>query len=218
MLRIAITGTHSVGKTTLTQALSERFELPMIREVARDVIKRAGYCTTTAYIQNADLHTKQAIQEEIFLAQLREENTFKKNGFVADRSIFDPIAYSVVYGISGDPLHKMIGSAITHALGSYDLLVYIPPMFSPVCDGFRDTSEEIRIAVDECLTKYIEAFELVGGTVLIIESQTVEERIEEVVAATRGLQIIMACEEINNNCKKGEMNEQATIFDLARSD
>lgn len=228
-MKICITGSHSVGKTTLAKAISHRLELPMIREVAREVIKHAGFTSTTEYIQNADKHTKQAIQEEIFIAQLKEENKLKESGFVADRSIFDPIAYSYVYGISEEAIYKMIGTAITHALSVYDLLVYVPPMFGPVSDGFRDTSEDIRMAVDECLTRYVEAYHNLGGTVLLIDTQTVEERVEQIISALKNIQISFRVDEegqgafklsnedeefARKNIRRGDVNEQTTLFDL----
>lgn len=191
-MRIAICGTHGTGKTTLARALSERLGVPMIEEVARKVIRNAGFQNTREYIEKAGKEQLESIQRNILSRQIATEimTCGSSNGdFVSDRSVFDAVAYTKAYGVTGYVLHEMIGEAVTHALNTYDLLVYVPPVIGLEDDGFRDTSESLRLDVDLYLKKYIEAYELLGGMVLNIESETLDERVDEVSAALKGLKL-----------------------------
>ena len=97
MIRVFVCGAHSVGKTTLVNAVGEELNIHVEAEVARKVI--------------ADLNLRredfdplvnpakfEELQEKILEAQCTVEKRNSSNGrsYIADRGI-DPLVYSTVY-------------------------------------------------------------------------------------------------------------------------
>lgn len=190
-MRIAITGTHGTGKTTLAMELSklikiDGFEIPIVHEVARFVIKGSGYETTREYIEKTDRKQKEKIQWNIFSEQVAVERECEH--FVADRSVFDPVAYAAAYGVDSKAVNRLLGHAIGHALNTYDLVVYLPPYWMPENDGFRDTDIELWGKVNANIVRYINAFEMLGGRVLRTKMTNLELRIHEVMDTVRNLE------------------------------
>ena len=87
-MRIYMSGSHSVGKSTLARFISKKYDLPIVTEVARSVLaeKELSLKDIRINIDSADL-----FQEEIFYRQIKEEQ--KYTSFISDRSI-DCLAYS----------------------------------------------------------------------------------------------------------------------------
>lgn len=87
-MKVYFVGAHSTGKTTCARYVSEKYNLPMITEVARAVLsEKELHLDSLRY--NMDLVDD--YQEAIFYRQLSEEQ--KHNDFVSDRS-FDCLAYA----------------------------------------------------------------------------------------------------------------------------
>lgn len=87
-MRVYFVGSHSTGKTTCARYVSERYEIPMITEVARAVLsEKELHLDSLRY--NMDLVDD--YQKSIFFRQLSEEE--KHTNFVSDRS-FDCLAYA----------------------------------------------------------------------------------------------------------------------------
>lgn len=87
-MRVYFTGAHSTGKTTLARYVSEKYQLPMITEVARMVLSEKELQLDAL---RHDIKTVNDYQEQIFFRQLQEEK--KQPNFVSDRS-FDCLAYA----------------------------------------------------------------------------------------------------------------------------
>jgi HTH-type transcriptional repressor of NAD biosynthesis genes len=62
--KVAIVGTESTGKSTLTERLGEHFETAFVMEMARAIIEKTIECTPAHLVQIAELHAK-AIREAI---------------------------------------------------------------------------------------------------------------------------------------------------------
>ena len=85
---VAISGAHQVGKTTLARELNKRFGLPIVDEAALDVFQK---------YPEMDWFHREAI---IIFEQIRkEQEVVQKHGWaVADRSVWDALAYSKCCG------------------------------------------------------------------------------------------------------------------------
>jgi predicted ATPase len=92
-VQIYICGAHSTGKTTLAKYISKKYEIPMIAEVARQVLAEMEIDFRTLRT-NMDL-LKQ-YQMAIFYRQIEEEK--KHKSFVSDRT-FDSLAYAGRHGL-----------------------------------------------------------------------------------------------------------------------
>lgn len=85
-MRVYFIGSHSVGKTTLCRYVSEKYNLPMLPELARMVLAERELNVDTLRV---NLDEVDDYQKTVVLRQFEEE---KKTSFVSDRS-FDGLAY-----------------------------------------------------------------------------------------------------------------------------
>jgi nicotinamide riboside kinase len=135
-MRIAISGSHGVGKTTLVDAMGEQLDLPKINEVVRMVAKNMGFghCED---IRNSDQDVIRLFQQKVFYTQLIAESS---SGFLSDRSIFDIVAYMELYGLPVSMIEEYTEFAIRRS-NNYDMIIYcpIPKGAGAVDDGFRLT-------------------------------------------------------------------------------
>jgi len=170
-MKIAICGTHGTGKTTLAQALSRKLNLPLIREVAREIASE-GFPVLSRF-STPTLRTQFAI----FGRQLYEEQRYSH--FVADRSILDNLAYMrLIVSKDFDQIDMwchLVRFARMYAKRTYDVLVYVPIEFRVPSDGFRHTDSKTREKVDAILRK------LLLGLSFVVVKGTTEERVEEVL-------------------------------------
>ena len=149
-MRIALTGTHGIGKTTLAKQLSERLGIPYLDEVARKVARIYGF-ENSNQVKESSYERIKSYQLDVWANQIKEE---RKNysGFISCRSVLDAIAYSIYYngGITDTWLDVL--NCITYDLtADYDVLVYCPipdDIASPTDDGFRLMDRDSQIAVD----------------------------------------------------------------------
>lgn len=156
-MKIAISGSHGVGKTTLVEKLAKKLELPIIGEVARKVAKESGF-NTTKQIKQAKQIQKLMFQTGVFYNQLIEERNHPQ-GFVSDRSIFDSVAYSILYNLPIFITRDMYNRAIKHSR-SYDVIAYCPiPEENIEDDGFRLVDSKSQQAIDKCVTSLLNSAE-----------------------------------------------------------
>lgn len=153
-MKIAISGSHGVGKTTLARALAKELGLPMISEVAREEAKKFGY-ETTERIKNAPKLQRMIFQLSVYHAQIKaEEDTWQ--GFVSDRSIFDCVAYCIYYDLPLRLIEYLRSDAIQYS-GKYDLIIYCPvPGRELEDDGFRLVDRESQSLVDTSIQILLE--------------------------------------------------------------
>jgi len=88
-LRIYVCGAHSTGKTTLARHIAKELGLPLINEVARQVIAEMELSFETLRV---DVTRAGEYQREVFKRQMEVEERYP-GGFVSDRT-FDNLAYA----------------------------------------------------------------------------------------------------------------------------
>lgn len=145
-MKIAILGTHGVGKTTLASQLFT-------------------YCTrlgkNVRYIQEVvrdcpfGLHEKQSIDTVSWIVakQIGYELDAKARGadiIICDRSAVDPVMYLYAQvGVKLDEYGQNLSDLAHSWLTTYDTLIYIRPSEGPIlADGFRSTDEKLQKTVD----------------------------------------------------------------------
>lgn len=182
-MKIAITGAHGVGKTTLAKSLSKKMGLPMISEIARREAKLYGF-SKTEQIRKAPKERIRGYQEAVYTSQVFSESALQK-GFVSDRSVFDVVAYMEFYGLSPDDVGWVTDKARLHSK-NYDLLIYCPIPKGGVVedDGFRLTGQEGQEKIDELIKMLINSAEC-PVLVLKKERETWGEEIDEVIRFLR---------------------------------
>lgn len=171
MKRIAIVGTHGVGKTSLAHTLANKFtELDLKTiincQIARTLIKN-GYplgkeATSESYIQ-------------YIISQLRAEQSAKEcDIFISDRTLLDPLAYAIVnreyvHSNVPDDIIKLLESVWRLELSQYDLYVLVPIEFEMQIDNVRPVDKKYRqrieSQIDLLLNKYLVNHIIVSGTI-----------------------------------------------------
>lgn len=88
-MRIYFVGSHATGKTTMTRFVSEKYQLPMVTEVARGVLAELEISLQR---MRTDIDTVNHYQKRVFERQMEIER-LQKGSFVSDRA-FDNLAYA----------------------------------------------------------------------------------------------------------------------------
>lgn len=149
-MRIAITGAHGTGKTTLAQALSEKLGLPLIAERARLVAEEMGVKTCEDLLRNPRLARQ--FQERVLEEQIKAQLAHPQ-GFVSDRCTLDCIAYWNLYLGDGSDAGRYFFKARLHAFRGLDAVVYVPPDVLSGGDGFRLSGRHAE--VDACIRREV---------------------------------------------------------------
>jgi adenylate kinase family enzyme len=87
-MKVYFVGAHSTGKTTCARYVSEQYKIPMITEVARQILSEKELHLDSL---RTNLDVVDDYQKSIFYRQLEEEKKF--GSYVSDRS-FDCLAYA----------------------------------------------------------------------------------------------------------------------------
>jgi hypothetical protein len=198
-IKIAVSGTYGVGKTTTAEALSIATGIPRTHAMtSREIL--------------GDLLPGKTVQElsasELILLGLRRleeriHNEAEIPYFVSDGSVIHEWVYGearmrvginpgagagvrFVKGIAGLPVKRFYQQYMdaygvitkNRARRLYDVYIHLPVEFDMVEDGHRPVSEKFRRLSDELLLETLEElripYHVVGGTVLERVSKAVE--------------------------------------------
>lgn len=151
MMKIAFTGTHSTGKTTLLNDVIEYYgddiKLKSISEVARKIIDKG-------YPLNQDANVDSYIH--YINDQLSSEETYMRECdlFISDRTLLDPVAYAMVNSKLPRPyipeyFIDMMTNVWLLEKNRYDIYIYFPIEFPLEIDGIRPLDEQYRKDIDE---------------------------------------------------------------------
>ena len=146
-MKVALIGTHGVGKTTLCFELAARLkrldvDVEMVREVARRCPLPINRETSVA-AQGWILHTQMAWE-------LEAEAVHRL--VICDRSALDNYCY-LVHAAGPQPGWETLLAAW---LPTYDLLVKVPIWTTPRWDGVRDTDLAFQRDIDALLDEQLE--------------------------------------------------------------
>jgi nicotinamide riboside kinase len=176
-MKIAFVGSFSTGKTTLANLFAREWDYPLLPEVAREVVELGFPLDQSATAETETL---------IFLKQWRAEATH--DHFVADRSIYDVLAYAdwVMEHQDGTRKENHLWYesreiATMDLRARYDHVFYLPVEFPIVLDGLRPDDTAFQADIDRRMTELLHAEDVAYQTL----TGTVEERQEQVRQAVK---------------------------------
>jgi len=178
-LKVALTGAHSTGKSTLLTAFASAvtFEVVTTPEVPRQVIEAAGAGEDFLHRGNNTL-LRQGL---IIASQIEAESMAMMNSprvLLVDRTVVDHWAYTVELlepEQSDDVDIRLWRGLIDRWIETYDLIVRLPPEIPLAADGVREEDEAFRTSIDETITRHLDE----AGVGYITVGGTVDERVAE---------------------------------------
>ena len=175
--RIAIVGSFSTGKTTLAEALAEKLDLPLLPEVAREIVE-LGF--------KLDKDATPETEALIFLRQYNNE--LATDEFVGDRSLIDVMAYAGWVLDNQERTKEFylwdecVKLAERRLRRSYSHVFYLPIEFPIVLDGLRPNDPVFQKDIDERVVSLLHANDIHYSTLM----GSVEERLAQIDAHLNG--------------------------------
>ena len=173
-VKIGITGSHGTGKTTLTKHLAGRQGYKLLPEAPRQALQ-FGFPVN----ENTSLET----EFWIFGKQLEMEMIAGSN-YVADKCFIDLLAYAMYIFKDNGEFLKVLKDITKKAVKNYNLVIYLPSGEFPIeDDGVRSTDPKFQMDIDKQIIEILKEFDLefikiTGGK---------EERYQKVIKAVNGI-------------------------------
>lgn len=156
-MKIAFTGSHSTGKTTLLGEIAKKTNLKIyhIAEIARNIIKRGFPLSQDATVDSYINYVNEQLKAEFVAMES------KYDLLISDRTILDAVAYSKVNKKLSRPfipdyLIEMLERVWLLEKNFYDIYIYFPVEFPMVCDGVRPEDVQYQIDVGEQIKELLE--------------------------------------------------------------
>ena len=153
--RIAIVGSFSTGKTTLGNELARLLDLPLLPEVARQIVELGFKLDKDATPETETL---------IFLRQWHAETTHPE--FVGDRSLIDVMAYAS-WVLENQEFRKehylweaCLDIASQNLRSQYSHVLYLPIEFPIVPDGLRPEDPEFQKDIDARILDILHTYDV----------------------------------------------------------
>ena len=170
-MRIGLTGTVSVGKTTLVNAMR-----------AHDAFKDYETATERSkYLMNLGipLNTDSTLKGQfIFLAERATE--LMVDNIITDRTIFDVCAFTSLAKSIEDNKKYWFEKAAMQLVSEYDWIIYVSPKGVDIeNNGVRTTDADYRQKVDYQIKQMLERYK--PNNIIEVQGST-EQRINKIVS------------------------------------
>jgi nicotinamide riboside kinase len=169
-MRIGLTGTMSVGKTTLAKALGEidQFKDHSVHTERSKYLRDLGI----------PLNTDSTLPGQfVFLAERATELLYPN--IITDRTIWDVCAFTLSSRSISDFDKRTFIEAAMMLRNQYDLVVYVSPVGVEVEDnGIRTTDLDYRRKIDEVIKMSL--VEFIPNKLIMVEGTT-EQRISTIL-------------------------------------
>lgn len=167
-MKIALSGAHGTGKTTLVKslhdALKEKYRVEVCREVPRVITDSVNDKEFFRRGNNTEMR-----QSTIFLYQVMEDFFVgrKADIVLADRTMIDHLAYTEVLfpSFSKTVEFATISNAVGLWLATYDHIVKVPIEFQVEDDGTREGDMEFQKEIDDKIDSLYSKFNITPSIV-----------------------------------------------------
>ena len=152
MFKVALVGTHGVGKTTIAYELGGVIKrrgktVELLTEIARE-------CPFALNDRASREAHQWIIARQI---QLEIEKSLRADFLICDRSVLDNFAYyERLYQTTGQQA-EALGAYCRAWMTTYDLLVRLPITERLTDDGFRSTNLNFQLDIDRLCDKLFES-------------------------------------------------------------
>lgn len=173
-MRIAIVGSFSTGKTTTAEILASRLDLPLLPEVAREVVELGFKLDKDATPETETL---------IFLRQYNNELATPE--FVGDRSLIDVMAYAGWVLDNQERTKELylwdecVRLAERRLRTSYSHVFYLPIEFPIVLDGLRPDDPGFQKDIDERILGLLRGNDIEYETI----TGGIDERVDKILGS-----------------------------------
>lgn len=183
-MKIAISGAHAQGKTTLVNALQQH-------EMFKDYVFKTNL---TRSLKEAGLNINEAGDAVTQLAVMSKHFEYANlpSNVILDRCALDGLAYSrVLLRDLDDTEFKVALFTIgCRCLNQYDIIFYVKPELPLVSDGTRSVDQDFFNKVVDSFEYTIDNISTFNKPVTIVEiSGSVEERVDLIVSSLKLLNI-----------------------------
>lgn len=180
-MRLAITGSHGVGKSTLINNLLNYLNKETDMKIAITDSRGAGKTILSQFIAGKSggfkllpeaprqalqfgfsINEQTTIETEfwIFAKQLEMELVAGDN-YVADRCFIDLLAYAMHLFAEKADFIKVLREIAKRAVRKYDLVIYLPTGEFPIeDDGVRSLDPRFQRAIDKLIREILDDFEI----------------------------------------------------------
>jgi len=157
MMKIAITGTHSTGKTTLAEMISEKFNIPYIR--GDKAIKICEHHFPNKPINK--LSTKEQWKLQKLMFESFDETLDTDGDCVTDGFHLTCIPYGIKYTNGKITQMQGYGEFVQSAINQskkFDKILYLPPEIDLENDQFRPLDQALRMDIDKTIYALLSDF------------------------------------------------------------
>jgi len=177
-MRVAITGAHGVGKSTLADQLAAVLGVLVLSTPGRTLAGRGLPVNEEATVTSQTL---------AWLLQYRFERG--QSDWVAPRSLIDVWAYTVQAAERHEPtpvesalLEELERSTPIAVAERYDHLIYIPPRIALQGDDVRPSGEAFQRSTDEAIVSALARWQIPHTTLDVRDRSAVQALIDRLAA------------------------------------
>lgn len=190
MTRVYVAGSHATGKSILAREIARVYDLPLIDEVARQVLAAGKYGDLERL--RTDPPACRAFQRAVWRGQLEAEARLGDDNFVSDRT-FDNVCYWQVYA---EGVRELIDSEefrqyVERVRAPDSVVLFARPERAFLRrDGVRTEAELDLEVVGQFDGLTLGLLETYGVQYVPIRGEVLKERMMVVRAALRGVGLL----------------------------
>lgn len=184
MKRIALIGTHGVGKTIIFEELKKaHIDYSFFSEGVRHQVTALGYKNPYEIVDEVGIGAFELFNINSW-SVIDKTNTLLKEDsvIITDRSAVDNYAYFLTLKKTetDEMLNPLLLKAAKHYAGLIDLFIYFPIKFKLVGDDMRPDDVDLQQRVDKNIHLALEILGIPKEKIYNLNNDSVQERVVEI--------------------------------------